>query len=104
MSVTDNEIHLGDIGTMLQINLVNESGLPLDVAAATVTILFQPPSTETRERDGAFLTDGHDGRVYYETIKDDLDVLGWWKMQALVEADPDVWHSEIVQFRVFPNL
>lgn len=84
----------GDIGLRLEVQLVDEEGLPLDLSLATlVEFKLEPPDLSgTKLRTGAKLTDGSDGVVFYATAAGDLDKIGAWRWQAhVVGPNLDRW-------------
>lgn len=48
--------------------------------------------------------DGSDGLMEYRTESGFLDVPGLWRVQGLISLAPGSWASQIVEFRVHPNL
>ena len=98
------EIHLGDIGTSLQLEIV-EDGVALDISTATsLKMRFQKPSGSTLDKDASFVTDGSDGLIRYVTVSGDLDEAGTWTRQAFMQIGS--WHgqSSRVQFVVRGNI
>jgi hypothetical protein len=98
------EIHFGDIGTILESTIKNINS-PVDISSATTkNILLQKPSGAILTKAGNFTTDGTDGLLDYTTISGDLDESGVWQIQAHVILGSGDWHSDIKNFSVFPNL
>ncbi len=99
------EIHVGDIGTVLEATIKNINS-PVDISSATVTkeILLKKPSGALLTKDGVFTTDGTDGKFEYTTISGDLDESGVWQIQSHVILSSGDWRSDIKEFSVFPNL
>jgi hypothetical protein len=98
------EIHLGDIGTIFEIELKDCLNV-LNISAATVKqIIFQKPTGASITKDASFSTDGADGKIRYVTVSGDLDVVGTWKIQAKVVLPTGTWSSNIDKFKVYSNL
>ena len=98
------EIHEGDVGTSLELEVV-EQGLVLDISAATnLKMRFQKPSGATVDQAASFVTDGSDGLIRYVTQAGDLDESGWWYRQALFTLGGWAGSSSRVRFRVWPNI
>lgn len=101
-----NEIHLGDIGTIFEITLLDEGSTIVDISSATVTkdIKFQKPDGTLTTKPAAFKTDGTDGILQYTTVADDLDMTGFWTIQAYVVLTSWTGHSDVSSFQVHANL
>jgi len=98
------EIHLGDIGTIFEIEL-KDCLTVLNISAATVKqIIFQKPTGVSVTKTAIFSTDGVDGKIRYVTVSGDLDVVGTWKIQAKVVLPTGTWSSNIDKFKVYSNL
>ena len=102
------ELRLGDIGTRFEILVYEEDEdtkeeVPVDVSSATVKNLkFEKPDGETREVVLLEVTNGEDGRLYWDTtVVADLDQEGDWIVQAYIEIDgPWKGHSDQESFTV----
>ena len=104
MSVEREEIHEGDVGTSLELEVV-EQGQALDIGAATNLVMrFQKPSGTTVDQTASFVTDGSDGLLRYVTQAGDLDESGWWTRQARFTLGGWSGSSSRVRFRVWPIL
>lgn len=102
----ENEIHLNDIGTILEVTIRDCDDI-LDISGAiTKQIILRkaikPYTVVTKS--AAFKTDGTDGILTYTTIDGDLDEIGNWKLQAVVELPTGKWSSDITGFKVYDNL
>lgn len=99
------ELHVGDIGTSLRLHLIDENNLTVDVASATtMECIMLSPKGRRLVRPLSLLTDGHDGMVGYVFTADDLDVAGFWRLQAFVVIGAGSWYSNIALFTVVANL
>lgn len=104
MSATADEIHVGDIGTVLRVT-VNDAGVARDVSSATVKrILLKKPDGTTLTKDAAFTTNGGNGQIQYATANGDLDQAGTWQIQAYVELTGWSGHTDAEEFEVYSNL
>ena len=107
--MSKKEIHLGDIGTVIEVEVktINSSGeeVILNVSSATTKqILFTPPKGVKKTKTAEFLTDGTDGILTYTTVADDLDEVGTWDAQPHVVLSSGTWSGSIERFEVYPNL
>ncbi len=101
-----DEIHVGDIGTVFTVTLT-ENSVAVDISSATVKqLIFKAPEPDgtVSTKTALFTTDGHDGKLSYTTIANDLNRSGVWKVQAYVEVTSGKWHSSYTTFTVYPNL
>lgn len=100
------QVHRQDIGTEFRITLVtDDKGTPDNISTATaIVFIFDPPEGNSFERDGAFLTDGTDGKVKYNSIAGDLSRGGLYRLQVRIITPSGTWSSTITTFRVKENL
>ena len=99
-----NEVQLDDIKIRIILTIM-EDGEAVDISAATVKqIILRSPAGVTTTFTATFLTDGTEGKIYYETVSGDLNVAGLWKTQGKVEVSSGTYRSDIHSFRVHSNL
>jgi hypothetical protein len=99
-----NEIHVGDIGTVFQVTIKDDT-VTLDISGATTKqIIFTKPSAEDVAKAAEFVTDGSDGLLKYTTIANDLDENGPWQIQARITLPSGTWRTDVREFQVFANL
>lgn len=99
-----SEIHVDDVGTRFSIT-IQESGSGVDVSSASsISVIFKKPDDEIIVRSGVLLTDGTDGKVYYDTIAGDLDEAGHYKLQAKVALPSGTYYTDIYDFNTHCNL
>jgi hypothetical protein len=100
------EIHTGDIGTRFLFTIQDcDSASAVDVSSASsIEIVFKKASGTSLVVTGAFLTDGTDGKVYYDTASGDIDSVGYWKVQGKVNFPTGLFYSDIHKFQVYANL
>ncbi len=102
-------IQVGDIGTVFEFPITDDSGI-LDLTSATVKqIKFRKPKAgtlpaETVVKTASFVTNGSDGLLKYTTVADDIDRKGTWSVQAYVEIPDWKGHSNKKIFIVEDNL
>lgn len=98
------EIHVADIGTVVEITVKEDSTIVDLSGATTKQIVFMKPTGSTLTKTASFVTDGTDGKIKYATIAGDLDVHGDWKVQAILVFPSGTWHSSAHDFQVHENL
>jgi hypothetical protein len=100
------EIHIGDVGTRFMFTIQDcDTATPVDVSSATsIEIIFKKADGSALTVSGAFFTDGTDGKVYYDTANEDVDKVGYWKVQGKVNFPEGKFYSDIHKFQVFDNL
>ncbi len=98
------QIHQGDIGTRFIFTIQDCDGIVDLSNALNINILFKSPDDEISTKIGAVLTDGTDGKVYYDTVEGDLDQAGIWKVQAKVSFATGLFSTDIHTFKVHCNL
>jgi hypothetical protein len=99
------KIHLNDIGTKFNFNIVDESGAVIDLSVATFKELrFSKPNGSVVTKTPTFLTNGTDGKIYYVTVLNDLDQVGEWKVQFKTDLPSWQGYSDIGKFKVYENI
>lgn len=99
-----SEIHVDNIGTRFSIT-IQESGSGVDISgASTKDVIFRKPDDEVIVRSGVFLTDGTDGKIYYDTASGDLDEAGHYKLQAKIITSSGTYFTNIHDFKTHCNL
>lgn len=98
----DPGIHIGDIGTIIELVVYDTEGRLQDLSGvSTKQIKFTKPSGATETKTASYSTDGTDGKVRYVMILGDLDESGLWECRAYL-APINGWtgHTSAVQFMV----
>lgn len=74
----------GVVGLIVTITILKEDGVTVrDIATATTKeIIFEKPDNTTVTKTAAFTTNGSDGKIYYTTIANDIDIAGLWQLQG----------------------
>lgn len=100
--------HVGDIGVLITLQVVDPNGQIIDLSAATgIHMDFLLPD-QSLLRKTAVLVDegtgaGKTGKVRYTTIAGFLSLAGEWYAQPYVES-MGKWHADAFKFKVKPNL
>lgn len=98
-------LHVGDIGTALELTVVDK-GVVVDLSdATTLEIILASPCGTVTTFEAELSTDGTDGKLRYVTESaDDLDEAGTWQRQGHVITPDGEWHTSIAKFTVGANL
>ena len=98
------EIHKDDIDTKFLVTL-KDGTTAVDIStASTLEIIFEKSDGTVVAKTGTLNSDGTDGKMYYKTIADDLDMIGSWKIQGKVVIGSGTWKSSVALFTVYNNL
>lgn len=103
------DMHVGDYGTIFEMTILNRTtnkALPLG-GVITKVFLFQPPDEEEsfiREATISTPPLGNDGKLKYVFEEGDIYIAGEWKVQALVQGNDGLWHTDIEIFSVGENI
>lgn len=99
-----DEIHKGDVGTILRVT-VTDDGAAVDISAATTKQLWlRSPSGAVSTKTATFTGSGTDGKLQYTTIAGDLSSTGDWQIQAYCVFSSSSFLSQIGTFTVCENL
>lgn len=99
-----NEMHVGDIGTVITVT-VQDAGVAIDISAATVKqLILRNPARGTVVKDASFVGGGSAGQLSYTTVTGDLSQDGEWQLQALITLPSGTWRSTYAPFYVYENL
>jgi len=100
----EKKIRTADIGTVLEIEIL-DCDVALPVQTATVkTITVARPDGTTLTREAIFSVDGTNGKIYILSIAGDFTMSGTYSIQAYLELPAWQGHSDIGEFEVFDNL
>jgi len=98
------DVRVGDIGVTFKVT-IEDCGTVVDVSAAsTKQILLYKPDGTVLTKTASFYTDGTDGIIKYSTISGDLNIAGFWRIEAYVVIGGSEYYSEIQRFRVYNHL
>jgi len=99
-----SEIHVNDIGTRF-LATIKDCGDIVNISnASVISMTFKKPSDTVIYRSGTLLTNGADGKVYYDTVAGDLDEPGLYKLQGRVALPSGTYYTDIYSFQVSCNL
>ena len=102
---TSPEIHVGDVGTNFVVILYDPNSELVDLSGATdITVRFRNPSGESADKEAELFSDGTDGKILYVLEDGDIDISGTWSYQVIVTTVTGLWHTNIVNFTVYPNI
>ena len=99
-----NEIHVNDIGTQFMLTVKDGSTAVNISGASTKQITIKKPSGTSITVSTTFDSDGTDGKMYYNTVADDLDEAGSYKLQGKVAITDGTFYTDITTFKVHRNL
>ena len=103
-NATDDNIHVGDVGTIFEVTVV-EGDTVVDISNPTVlTIKLRKPSGAVVSHTATLSSDGTDGKLRYISIAGDIDQDGPWALQAYVELLSWQGSTAIGEFDVLENL
>lgn len=98
------EIHQNDIGTDFQAQILDQDSNIVALSGYTLAMIFLKPNNTKLNVVPTLLTDGTDGKVHYISASGDIDQVGLWRFQARVSLGAQQWDSNILGFKVYPNL
>ena len=99
-----DEIHKGDVGTILRVT-VTDDGAAVDISAATTKqLLLKSPAGAVLTKTAVFTNTGTDGKLQYTTIAGDLSSTGDWQIQASCVFSASQFLSSIGTFTVCENV
>ena len=108
MSCSEEEVHYNDIGTVFLVTVndcVSGTSTILDVStASSLSLVFKSPSGASSTKPATLYTDGTDGKIYYTTVDGDLNQIGTWRIQAIVNIGGGIYRSDVGTFKVFENI
>lgn len=98
------DVRVGDIGISFKVT-IEDCGSAVDVSSAsTKQILLYKPDGTVLTKSASFFTSGVDGIIKYDTVSGDLDIAGFWRIEAYVILGSSEYYSEIERFRVYNHL
>ena len=99
-----NEIHQNDVGTQFLVTVKDGSSAVNISSATTKQLIIKKPSGTKLTKTATYSTDGADGKIYYNTVADDLDEAGTYKLQGKVVISDGTFYTDITTFKVYRNL
>lgn len=108
--MTDNGVHVGDVGTVLVLT-VTENGAIVDLSSAvSLSLKFKAPDASVVTVTGTLNTDGTDGKIKYTHVTGDglFGIGGKWQAQAVMQWQPSgvlkTYNSSTFEFTVYENI
>ena len=100
-----NEIRKGDIGTEFIMTFKDRTAVVDISTCTTLEIHFKKPDDSVVVKDGIFITDGTDGKIYCVATTGFLDQIGMWEWQGYaVMPTGEKWKTDVSSFTVHDNL
>lgn len=101
-----NEIHVGDVGTVFEVTIKDQSGTAVDISGATTKVFFlrQPGGSVTTVTAQFIGGSGTTGVIGFTSTASHFDKVGKFKLQAYVADGTNTWRSDIYEFSVSANL
>lgn len=96
--MTSINTQVKNIGLRIIVTVL-EDEVAKDISSATnkKIILRSSLSQAGKVRTALFVTDGTDGKLYYDTVAGDIDVDGVWKVQTYYEMTTFKGYTEAVE-------
>lgn len=102
--MSNNEIHLEDIGTRIIATITNVDGDVVDISSATTKqFVFTKPDGSSVTKNATLTNSGSDGMMHYTTEDGFLNQVGYWEIQGYVVIGTNEWHTSISRFKVYRN-
>jgi hypothetical protein len=100
-----SDIHVGDIGTIFRLTIMDGTSVVDISGATTMEIIFKKPSASVVTETASFTTDGTDGQMEWATgVVGDLDEAGSWEWQGRIVMPSWEGKTSILTFDVVANL
>lgn len=94
-------IRLYDVGTILEVTIVDELNVVQDISTATSKqFIFDKPDGTQLTVSASFSTDGTDGKIQYTFASGNIDQVGLWIYRGKVTSPAGTWTSEDYTFTV----
>ena len=96
---TDND------GIRLVVQVLDEDGLPLDVRTlGSYRIRLLKPNGVSEDHAAALLTNGTDGKIFFDVQPGDAEESGLYRIQGLLGNDATLRTTRLGQFKVNDNI
>ena len=104
-----SEIHVNDVGTTFLITVKDgDAAVNLYENINARSVIFRKPSDTVVTKTGSVYDTGSgaSGVMYYDALPDDLDEVGFWKLQGKIEFTGELgtFYTDIHTFQVHSNL
>jgi hypothetical protein len=106
MTTNADIVHVGDVGTVITVTIVEDDGTTaINVSTATTKKIYIKKSDGTVITGTAsFTTDGTDGKIYYTIASGNLSIPGTYQAQGYVEIGSAKYYSTVGTFTVRKNI
>lgn len=104
MAVSAATIHVGDIGTVIRLTIVDQDNRAVSLVGYTQLKLDIKKPGGVMTKTLVFVNAGTDGKVQYVSVAGDFDVPGTYTFQAFVELPSGQWSSTKDTKQVEANL
>ena len=100
-------IHVGDVGTKFRVRMLDETGQPISLAAATTRqLIFRRPNRQTFTVPATVEAHEDDtgpvqSLLTYVTVSGNINIRGQWSVRGHVVLPTGEWRSTEEQFNVF---
>lgn len=95
-----DQIFVGDTGSEFRVTITDDD-VAVDLSSATtLELIFRKPDGTILTVTASLYSDGTDGIIFYNTVEDDLDQSGIYKLEAYIEIDGNTFYSSIGSFKV----
>lgn len=102
---TEPEIHVGDEGTQFISTVYNQDEEAFNLTTATLLkFRFESPSHVSIDKTASLYTSGLDGKMVYITEASLFSIAGGWRYQGIITFAGGTWHTNIIEFTVYPNI
>lgn len=93
-----------DIKVRLIVTIYEDDAVLNISTASSKSIIIRKPDGVIITATATFLTDGSDGKIYYDSVSGDLDTPGLYKIQGAIVINSGTYKSSIQMFRIDCNL
>lgn len=102
--MSEAQIHVGDIGTVMTLGMNGPEGR-LDLSnAEELLIVYMRPDASSFAVNATIAQDTKGDIMRYVTPDGHWDQSGWWRWQGIVTYPNGRWHGVMKKFRVYPAI
>ena len=103
-TLSANEIHKGDVGTVFTFT-IKDSDTSVDISnATTLQFLLKGPGGTTTTISANMVGTGSTGSINFTSTAAHFDTSGTYKLQGVVADTSGSWHTDVYEFFVWPNI
>jgi|SRR5882724_6894517 len=105
MNFDQPNCQVGDVGVRILLTLVDQDGNAIDISTGTsLTIKVEYPDGTSVDKTALLYSGGVDGKLYYDTIANDLSQAGQYFVQGEVTIGGKTKNSARGLFNVNSNI